>query len=103
MSETNRGGQPGNQNARVGSLVRGAIRRVLSENEAQGRESLTAIVRKMIDDAENGDKEARRELFDRLDGKAAQAVELTGGEGGPVQIQKVERLITRAHTADSNG
>lgn len=84
------GAPVGNNNAHVGSVVRGAIRRVLAENEAQGRESLVNIVRKMVDEAEfNGDATARRELFDRLDGKATQMV---GGdpETAPVQLGVVE-------------
>jgi hypothetical protein len=56
-------------------MVRGAIRRALAENEARGRESLLNVVRKMIEDAENGDRDARRELFDRLDGKPNQTVD----------------------------
>lgn len=75
MSETNRGGQPGNQNARVGSIVRGAIRRVFAENEAKGRESLVNIVRNLVDKAElEGDLPSAREIFDRLDGKSTQPI-----------------------------
>lgn len=84
MSGTNRGGQPGNQNARTGSLVRGAIRRVLAENEAKGRESLVNIVRNLVDKAElEGDLPSAKELFDRLDGKANQPI--SGEDGGPIQ------------------
>jgi hypothetical protein len=105
MSESNRGGQPGNQNARTGSLVRGAIRRVLSENEAKGRESLVNIVRNLVDKAElEGDLPATRELFDRLDGKAGQSVELTGADGGPIEtVSRVERVVVDANPTDSNG
>jgi hypothetical protein len=74
--ETMAGAPKGNQNAHNGSLVRGAIRRALAENEAKGRDSLNNIVRKMIDDAETGDREARREFFDRLDGKAVAKTEI---------------------------
>lgn len=87
MSETS-GGQPGNQNAHRGSLVKGAIRRALAEREAQGRDSLLNVVRKMIDDAEEGDKEARREFFDRLDGKAAQSLTVAGDAENPLQIMQ---------------
>jgi hypothetical protein len=95
MSESNRGGQPGNNNAWVGSVVRGAIRRVLHENEAQGRDSLTNIVRKLVDKAElEGDLPATRELFDRIDGKAGQSVAVTGQDGGPVQT--INEILIRA-------
>lgn len=36
-----------------------------------------------------------KELGDRLDGKAAQAVALTGEDGGPVLFQKIERVLVR--------
>lgn len=73
MDETNnRGGQPGNDNAHRGSLVRAAIRRALAENEAKGRDVLLNIVNSMIEKAQEGDKDARKELFDRLDGKPEQ-------------------------------
>lgn len=86
MDGTNRGGQPGNQNAHTGSLVRGAIRRALNERAKQGRDSLNIVVAKMLDDAEDGDREARRELFDRLDGKPKQTNVVQGDEeGGPVR------------------
>ena len=92
MAETNKGGQPGNQNARVGSIVRGAIRRVLAENEAQGRQSLTNIVRNLVDKAElEGDLPAAKELFDRLDGKANQPV--TGEDGGAIQHALEVRFV----------
>ena len=75
----NKGGAPvGNDNARRGSLIRGAIRRAFAEDAAKGRDTLHRIVRKMVDDAEIGDKDARRELFDRLDGKPEQANTLSG-------------------------
>lgn len=66
----------GNQNARTGSLVRGAIRRVLAENEAKGRESLVEIARTLITNAEQGDLAAAKEVFDRLDGKAVATTEI---------------------------
>lgn len=36
---------------------------------------------------------AAKELLDRGYGKAIQGVELTGSDGGPVQIQRIERVI----------
>jgi hypothetical protein len=94
MSETNVGGQPGNQNARKGSMIRGAIRRALAEDEAKGRETLQEIVRKMIEDAANGDRDARRELFDRVDGKPQQQLTVDGdGEGGAIKHALEVRFV----------
>jgi hypothetical protein len=104
MSGSTKEGAPyGNQNARTGSLLKGAIRRVLNENEAKGRQSLVNIVQKLVDKAEEGDLPSIRELFDRLDGRAAQSVALTGEDGGPVQIQKVERVIVHANADAPHG
>lgn len=76
MEQLNSRGAPeGNRNSHNGSIVKGAIRRALHEGEAKGRDSLLNVVRKMIEDAEQGDRDARRELFDRLDGKPAQSVD----------------------------
>jgi hypothetical protein len=57
-------------------MVRGAIRRALAENTSAGRDSMNLIVQKMIADAEQGEKDARRELFDRLDGKPNQVTDV---------------------------
>ena len=84
MSETKVGAPAGNQNAYVGSLVRGAVRRVLSENEAKGRESLVNIARKLVDMAEEGNVSAAREIFERVDGKANQP--LSGPDGGAIPL-----------------
>jgi hypothetical protein len=93
MSETtNLGGAPeGNQNAKAGSLVRGAIRRALAENEAKGRQSLLAIAHKLIDQAEAGELPFAKELFDRIDGKANQPV--TGEDGGDIKHSVTVRFV----------
>jgi hypothetical protein len=44
---------------------------------------------------------AANAILDRGWGKPAQAMELTGPEGGPVQIQRVERVIIRPSNPDS--
>ena len=83
------GAPEGNQNSRYGSIVRGAIRRALAENEAKGRDSLLNIAKKLIDDAEGGNLNAASLLFDRIDGKATQVI---GGDDQlpPVQLGVIE-------------
>jgi hypothetical protein len=83
----------GNQNARKGSLIKGAIRRALAEDSAKGRETLQNIIRKMLDDAEAGDAKARTETFDRLDGKAMQPSEISGPDGGEIPAKIVVELV----------
>lgn len=63
-----------------------AIRRKV----VQGK-SLDGLAQKLIDLATAGDMAALKELGDRLDGKAPQAI--TGADGGPLQLQQVEVLI----------
>ena len=69
MSGTNRGGQPGNDNASVGCQVRSALRRVLAENEAKGRASLVNIMRAQVDKAEAGDTPAAKFICDKAEVK----------------------------------
>lgn len=98
MDESNRGAPIGNNNSRYGSIVRGAIRRALAENEAKGRDSLLNIAKKLIDDAEEGSLPAASLLFDRIDGKAPQQLTVDGdGEGGPVKVEKIVREVVRAN------
>jgi hypothetical protein len=44
-----------------------------------------------------------KEFGDRIDGKPAQAVTLSGDEDNPVAIATIERKIVRPNTNDSNG
>ncbi len=56
----------------------------------QDAERLRRIAEKLLDSAEAGDMQAVKELGDRLDGKPGQALELSGPEGGPVELKAVE-------------
>ncbi len=67
----------GNNNSYNGSIVKGAIRRALAENAAEGRESLLLIAKKLIEDAEGGSIRAANLLFDRIEGKATQTIDST--------------------------
>lgn len=49
---------------------------------------------------EEGDLAAMKEINDRLDGKAAQSLSLTGDEDNPIAIARVERVIVKP--TDSN-
>jgi hypothetical protein len=65
----------GNRNAAKGHMWAGAIRRALAED----REALQIAARALITKCKDGDLAAIKELGDRLDGKAAQSLELSGG------------------------
>lgn len=71
------GAPVGNDNATKGKKWSGAIRRALNEYESetvkQG-EALLEIAKGVVRDALAGDKDARAEIGNRLDGKPAQVV-----------------------------
>lgn len=80
-------------------MVRGAIRRALAEDEADGRDSLLEIAKSLITEAKGGNLGAASLLFDRIDGKAPQQLTVDGdGEGGPVKVEKIVREVVRANT-----
>ncbi len=72
----------GNQNAKEGRIWRDTLRRALL---AEDGKRLRAIADALVSKAEEGDVPAIREIGDRLDGKVAQSVEMTGADGGPVE------------------
>ena len=77
----------GNENNRKGRIWQSAIHQALEKRGAGDRmEALRAIADRLIDQAEAGDMAALKELGDRIDGRAAQALTVTGDdEGGPVR------------------
>lgn len=75
----------GNTNFKDGKIWRDAIKRAVLADDGK---RLRAIAEKLLDKASEGDVAAIKELGDRIDGKAAQAVMLAGDEGGgPVRIE----------------
>jgi len=66
----------GNQNARKGKLWNAAILRALEKRSRADRiEALDALAEKLLQGCDEGDITALKELGDRLDGKATQAIE----------------------------
>lgn len=79
------GAQPGNNNAGKGTDWRDSIRHALAKvgrkekgNEAAYRKGLNKVAEKFIEAAEDGEAWAMKELGDRMDGKPAQSIDLTG-------------------------
>lgn len=97
-----KGGAPfGNQHAAKGAQWRNAINRALAKRSAVARtDALTEIADRLLGAAMMGDVSALRELGDRMDGKSAQQVMITGADGGPV-VSRIERVIVDAGTAQS--
>ena len=71
----------GNKNAVKEKVITEALRRVVIQNP----DKLKIACLKMLEKAEEGDIAAFREITDRLDGKAVQAIEGTG-EGGQFTV-----------------
>ena len=89
-----RGGQKGNDNRRRGRIFASALAEALAlPSRVDQMARIAVIADKLVTMAEAGDLQAIREIADRLDGKARQQLELMGEDGGPVQVEKVERVI----------
>lgn len=57
---------------------------VLTEVGKDGREVIEAIIRRLSDDAKNGNIQAAKVLLDRFYGKPRQHYEITGSDGAPI-------------------
>ena len=79
----------GNKNAAKGKAWFDALRK-----ECVQRDALAKIAKVLVDKAEAGEAWAIMEVANRFDGKPAQAVQLTGEDGGPVET------VTRFKLAD---
>lgn len=79
-----RGGQIGNTNASKSKPFWHAIDRAITQENGK---RLRTAAEKLLDAAAAGEEWAIRELGDRLDGRPAQAVQLSGDADAPVVIQ----------------
>lgn len=80
----------GNQNARKENRAWSeAIRRVVAQNDSQ---KLRDLAEKLVALAEAGDVAALKELGDRLDGKPAQQVQVSGDSDAPLVVSVVKFL-----------
>ncbi len=58
-------------------------------NDRSGRTYAEAIAERLAKKALAGDVRAAREIADRAEGKARQAMELTGQDGGPLEFENM--------------
>ena len=64
-----------------------AVRRALLREDPKTKAMvLDNLAKSLINKALEGDVPALKEIGDRIDGRAMQALELTGAGGGPLQI-----------------
>lgn len=84
----------GNQNAAKAKVWTAAVERALSARSALDRkDALEACANALIDKAMEGDMTALKELGDRLEGKPAQAVSLSGPNGGEIPLSVAVRFV----------
>lgn len=83
------GGQPGNQNAAKTKLWESALKRALARSSKTVDGGLNKLADNVINSAMNGEQWAIKEIAERIDGKAAQAINVGGQEDNPVIIKKV--------------
>jgi hypothetical protein len=92
------GAPVGNTNSSTDNrLWANTIRRAIVQGDP---ERLRKIAEKLLDKAAEGDMAAMKELGDRLDGKAAQSVDVGNKDGQPF-LTKLVREIVRASDSDS--
>ena len=85
--------QPGNQLGKKYGLWRAALDRAIVQEDGK---RLRAAAEKLLDMAAEGDLGAIKELGDRIDGKPAQAVIMSGDEdAAPVQVRAVIEFVGR--------
>ena len=79
-------GQSGNPSGRpADKLWRDALMLALKRPAEDGRTYLTRIAEQCVLAADSGDMQAVKEIGDRIDGKAVQAI-ATDPESGPLQV-----------------
>jgi len=102
-----RGAQPGNKNAAKKRLPWSqALKRALTklaaeegEDKPNYRRGLDRVARQVVKQASDGNKEAWQEIANRVEGKPSQAVEVSGPEGGPIDMSWTVEVI---NAEDSN-
>ena len=64
-----------------------ALNREVEDCDGKPTKQLAIIAKKLTEKAAEGDTQAIKEIFDRTDGKAMQAMELSGPDGGPMETK----------------
>lgn len=88
----------GNRNAAKGSRFKDAINKALAQfatapdapRAVLAGEALDKIAEVIVMGALAGDKDCWQEIANRLDGKPAQSLTLSGDEDAPLRIAKIE-------------
>jgi hypothetical protein len=93
VDTTNKGGAPiGNQNSKKGKLFYNQLRVALVQEDSR---KLRMIAQKLVDAAEQGEPWAIKEVIDRVDGKAVQATEISGVDGGILETLNTINIVLK--------
>ena len=97
-----RGAPLGNQNASKAWTL--ALRRAMA-HKANGdyQHTLLQIASGVVDKALEGDKDAWREIAEREEGKAMQAMQLSNPEGEAFRVAAIDQRIVDPKDADPRG
>jgi len=88
-------------NAETPQQVRGAFAAVLRRITVQEPELLHRVAKQLFKQAEEGNLNAINILFDRLDGRPHQAIEMTGENGGNIKLEIINSALERlSHTVE---
>jgi hypothetical protein len=87
----------GNKNAAKGKKWQKALEKALARiGDGDMEVGLSKVADKVVAAAADGDKDAWKDIADRLDGKPAQTTTLAGDPDNPLVIDKIERVIVNA-------
>ena len=85
----------GNNNAVNGKRWNDAINRALEMRcKGDGIKALTELAEKLLTNAERGDMQALKEIGDRIDGRPAQSMTLSGDGDKPIVSKMIVELVT---------
>lgn len=101
MANGKAGAPFGNKNGARAKVWRDAINRALAKATPANIARVDELAETLVSLAAQGDMAALKEIGDRLDGKPAQSMQVSGEDGGPVQLQRIERVIVDPKHSDS--
>ena len=79
-------GHSGNPGGRIVDTLAQTAREILKEVQASGKTRQEMFVRKTLDDAFDGDPVARKLIWNYVDGMPIQKNEVTGKDGGALEV-----------------
>jgi hypothetical protein len=89
-----RGAPLGNNNAAKSKVWTAAIMRALEiRSIAIQKPALDELAMKLLDKCEEGDLAALQELANRLEGKPAQGITLSGDEENPLRLKRIIEYV----------